>query len=60
MQHAASTSMYQVKPAREEDIRWAAALGARVYQGLDVIPEDTMLGWFQGNPNGFFTFWHGE
>ncbi|AFL86413.1 hypothetical protein Terro_0061 [Terriglobus roseus DSM 18391] len=60
MQHAASTSLYQVRRAREEDIRWAAALGQRVYQGLDVIPEATMLGWFHGNPNGFFTFWHGE
>jgi hypothetical protein len=51
---------YQVRPAREDDVRWAAALGHRVYQGLDVIPERTMLDWFAANPNGFFTFWHHE
>jgi hypothetical protein len=51
---------YQVRPAREEDIRWAAALGQRVYHGLDVIPAETMLDWYAANPNGFFTFWHGN
>lgn len=51
---------YQLRPAREEDVSWAADLGERVYGGLDVIPEATMLGWFAANPNAFFTFWHGE
>jgi hypothetical protein len=60
MSHDAASATYQVKPAREEDICWAAALGHRVYHGLDVIPEPTMLEWFHANPNGFFTFWHGQ
>ena len=50
---------YRILPAREEDVRWAAALGARVYGGLDVISEETMVGWFRMNPFGFFTFWCG-
>lgn len=51
---------YRILPAREEDVRWAAALGARVYGGDDVIPEATMVEWFRANPNGFSTFWCGE
>ncbi|SEB90731.1 hypothetical protein [Terriglobus roseus] len=60
MTQDSQSNPYQVRPAREEDIRWAAQLGRRVYQGLDVIPEATMLDWFAANPNAFFTFWHDD
>ncbi len=51
---------YSILPAREQDVRWAAALGARVYGGVDVIPEATMVEWFHRNPHGFSTFWCGN
>jgi hypothetical protein len=60
MQNTRMTNPYQIRPATEADIRWAAALGQRVYQGLDVISEVTMLAWFDANPCGFFAFWHNE
>ncbi len=47
-------------PAREQDIRWAARLAEKVYHGLDVIPEATMMAWFHANPHGFSTFWYGD
>jgi hypothetical protein len=44
---------YHVAQASREDIVWAARLAARTYGGIDVIPESTMLSWWQANPTGF-------
>jgi len=47
-------SGYSVWPATQEDICRIAQNAKRVYTGLDVIPQETMLGWYKANPNGFW------
>jgi hypothetical protein len=45
---------YEIVPATEEQVRWAAGLAQRVYKGDDVIPEALMLDWYRANKDGFF------
>ena len=44
---------YEIVPAGLHDVMWAADLAKRVYAGLDVIPAQVMLDWFEANPHGF-------
>ncbi|MGD0856100.1 MAG: hypothetical protein ABSA18_09890 [Dehalococcoidia bacterium] len=44
---------YIATAATAEDIRWAATVARKVYKGVDIIPENTMLDWFMAYPNGF-------
>lgn len=45
---------YTIKAADEEDVRWMAWLGSRVYkEPHDRIPEPTMLAWHSASPTGF-------
>jgi hypothetical protein len=40
--------------AELEDIYWVANQERHYYVGLDVIPEATLVSWFEANSNGFF------
>jgi DNA-binding winged helix-turn-helix (wHTH) protein len=42
-----------VTPAERPDIIWMASLARKVYRDIDIIPERTMLRWFNANPSGF-------
>src|SRR5260370_42237384 len=48
-------SDYEVVPSAACDVEWASELAKRVYSGVDVIPREVMLDWFEANPYGFPT-----
>lgn len=45
---------YHILPATFEDIRKIFTIASTVYQGLDVIPLETMLTWYGKNPLCFY------
>lgn len=44
---------YRILQATKEDIFWIADTAKKVYSGLDIIPPNIMIEWFDSNPTGF-------